>query len=66
VRLTVRDDGSGFLPEALPVPTATGGHGIAGMRERTERIGATFTLGSEPGRGTRLELVVSRSRRRRA
>jgi signal transduction histidine kinase len=35
-----------------------GHHGIAGMRERAERIGATFTIRSSAGKGTEVDLCV--------
>jgi len=52
VRLTVEDDGSGFDLEAA---AAKKDHwGVAGMRERANQIGASFTLESAPGRGTKI------------
>jgi len=47
--IEVRDDGSGFLPD---VDAQTLHYGIAGMRERIERLKGEFLLTSEPGRGT--------------
>jgi signal transduction histidine kinase len=47
VKVTVRDDGSGF--------SATGentGYGIRGMRERADRIAASIRIRSFPGHGT--------------
>jgi signal transduction histidine kinase len=58
VRLTVQDDGWGFDPQ---VGAAKQDHwGIRGMRERAESIGAIFMLDAAPGRGTKIEVVVSR------
>lgn len=55
VRLTITDDGKGFDPRAVP-----DGHlGLAGMRARAERIGATFACTSRPGAGTTIEVDVS-------
>jgi len=52
VRLTVEDDGIGFvLAEA-----SGGGFGLAGMRQRAERINGALTIDSAPGRGTRIVL----------
>ncbi|MEM6783888.1 MAG: two-component regulator propeller domain-containing protein [Bacteroidota bacterium] len=48
--LTVEDDGVGF---------ASGrrfGNGLGNMRERAEEVGATLTVESEPGAGTRVRL----------
>ena len=54
VHLTVEDDGVGFDPES----SSPGTLGLAGMRHRAERLGGTFTLQSEPGHGSRVEVVV--------
>ena len=54
--VVVRDDGKGFQPSK--------GHGkprnlgIASMRERTELLGGTLKIKSEPGRGTMITLDV--------
>jgi signal transduction histidine kinase len=49
----VTDDGTGFDAD-LPYP----GHlGLAGMRERTERVGGRFTVDSSPT-GTTVRLVL--------
>jgi len=55
VKLEVEDNGSGFN-SANPLPqNATGeGFGIAGMRERIELSGGTFTIQSAPGQATRV------------
>ena len=47
VKLTVRDDGDGFSPQA-----DTAGFGIRGMKRRADSIGASFRVRSSPGRGT--------------
>jgi len=56
VELIVEDDGDGFdVKEGM----AKQGHwGMAGMRERASHIGATFSVRSSPGAGTKVELVV--------
>jgi two-component system, NarL family, sensor histidine kinase UhpB len=51
--LTVRDDGRGLSPGALP-----SAHGIRGMRERAMLIGAQIGIASEPGRGTEITLSI--------
>ena len=53
VRLAVWDDGEGFDVSADP---AGGHHGLRGMRERAELIGARLELVSRPGGGTTLHL----------
>jgi signal transduction histidine kinase len=54
LRLVVADDGHGFDSEA----PRGGGFGIIGMRERAEALGGVFTLSSEPGAGTAIEVVL--------
>jgi two-component system sensor histidine kinase UhpB len=51
--LTVRDDGRGLSPGALP-----SAHGIRGMRERAMLIGAQLHIDSKPGRGTEIKLAI--------
>ena len=58
VRLVVEDDGVG-----LPRPAAEGspggdGFGLTGMRERASLLGGQMTLTSQPGQGTRVEVIV--------
>jgi signal transduction histidine kinase len=55
VRLEVRDDGAGFDPRKQ---NAAGGLGLAGMRERAARLGATLRVHSAPGAGTRVVVVA--------
>jgi signal transduction histidine kinase len=55
--LLVRDDGRGIDSSILQ--EGRDGHwGLSGMRERSQRIGATLKLLSRPGAGTEIELVV--------
>jgi signal transduction histidine kinase/ligand-binding sensor domain-containing protein len=55
--VTVRDNGCGIDPQLISAKPE--GHwGVPGMRERAERIGATFTLRSRLGAGTEIELHV--------
>jgi len=49
----VRDDGDGFSGELPPA-----GQGLKNIRKRTASIGAAFTLSSEPGVGTTLEVAL--------
>lgn len=53
LRVTISDDGRGFVPEYAEL-----GLGIIGMRERAEAHGGTLALRSAPGRGTTIELVL--------
>jgi signal transduction histidine kinase len=54
LRLVIEDNGAGFQPDAVG-----GEHfGLAGMSERAELIGATLSIRSTPGQGTRIELEM--------
>jgi signal transduction histidine kinase len=61
VRLIVEDDGTG-----LPAATGDDGHkgqkrhgfGLTGMRERTALLGGRMAVTSQPGQGTRIEVIV--------
>ncbi len=49
------DDGVGFSAEDVPDLSR---HGLRGMRERAELIGAEFQITSQPGRGTTIHIEV--------
>ena len=51
----VEDDGVGFDPYSV---SAEDHLGLFGMRERTEMIGGTLVIESEPGKGTTIMLEV--------
>jgi signal transduction histidine kinase len=51
--LEVRDDGTGFDIDDIPKPSR---HGLKGMRERAELIGADFQIISLPMEGTTVRL----------
>lgn len=57
VRLVVTDDGRGFDPGGVQ-PSARGGFGLPGIRERAEAMHATFEIARVTGGGTRLEVSV--------
>ena len=57
VRAEVEDDGRGFDPER-PEPSASGGLGLFGMRERAAYVGGTVHVDSRPGRGTRVLVEI--------
>jgi two-component system sensor histidine kinase UhpB len=52
VRLAITDDGDGFAPDPPP------GLGLTGMRERALLVGGALSVQSDPGCGTRVELVL--------
>jgi len=57
VRLVVSDDGKGFAPD-LVRPSAHGGLGLPGIKERAEAMHAALIVNSGSDGGTRLELDV--------
>lgn len=57
LRLMIRDDGRGIDQQKLDVGVP--GHwGLAGMRERAQRIGGRLDIWSRPGAGTEADLRV--------
>ncbi|CAM2890121.1 sensor histidine kinase [Prescottella defluvii] len=59
VTLDVRDDGVGFDPHATRVNgSANGGFGLAGMRQRVQRLTGRLDIESEPGGGTAISASV--------
>jgi signal transduction histidine kinase len=52
--LRITDDGAGFDTDG----TGDGRFGLVSMRERAESLGARFTVESEPGRGTCVEVAL--------
>jgi ligand-binding sensor domain-containing protein len=55
LRLSVRDDGTGFDENGA---SPDGHYGLVGMRERAAQIGAAFRLTSTPGRGTTVSVTM--------
>lgn len=53
--LEVRDDGAGFEPK---IAHLSGGYGISGMNERAAKIGASISIQSDPGKGTKVTVQV--------
>jgi signal transduction histidine kinase len=51
--IEVEDDGVGFVDD-IDRPIIARGLGLISVRERAARLGGTFNILSEPGRGTRL------------
>jgi signal transduction histidine kinase len=57
LRVRIRDDGKGMDP-ALVKQGRSGHYGLAGMRERADRIGGKLDVCSRPGGGTEIELSI--------
>lgn len=60
LRLRVRDNGKGIPLTVLQRRGCCGHWGLAGMRERAEKIGARFELWSQDGAGTEIEIFLPR------
>jgi signal transduction histidine kinase len=57
LKLTVQDDGQGFIiPDTLYPSTVEGHFGLVGMRERVDLIGGQWKLESAPGQGTAVRI----------
>lgn len=56
LHLSIVDDGVGFDPDSLG--PAAGRHGITGMRERATALGGELRIGSRPGEGTQVVVVL--------
>jgi signal transduction histidine kinase len=56
VRLTVSDNGAGFVPAAPPLSGS--GWGLTIMRMRAKMLGGAFHLRTAPGRGTVIHIAV--------
>lgn len=55
IELYVQDDGRGFDPQAAP---DRGGFGLLSMQQRCDRLGGRFTLCSQPGQGTCIQIQI--------
>jgi signal transduction histidine kinase len=53
VRITVRDDGIGFAPDAARKPQS---YGLLGVRERAHLLGGEARVTSTPGGGTKIDV----------
>jgi two-component system NarL family sensor kinase len=54
LRLLLEDDGRGFDPDAIP----EGHYGLIGINERVRLLHGRLDLQSNPGSGTRLEVIL--------
>ncbi len=60
VKLDVTDNGSGFeLPEVLGDFAGRGKLGLIGMHERARLLGGSFSVKSQPGRGTTVAVEMA-------
>ena len=65
IALTIQDNGVGFDARHL-LQNSESHPGLKIMRERAQRIGAQFTLASQPGAGTTVSMHLARAQRHAA
>jgi signal transduction histidine kinase len=58
IRLSVSDDGEGFVAGERSEEATSGGMGLKTMRERAEALRGAFDILSAPGRGTVIHVVA--------
>lgn len=63
VTLEIADNGRGFNPVDVGMEEESRGWGLINMRERAEVIGGSFSIESEKGRGTVVQVMVPRRKR---
>jgi two-component system NarL family sensor kinase len=54
IQLTISDDGQGFDPDQVP----PGHFGLVGLNERARLLAGSLRIGSQPGKGTKIEIAV--------
>ena len=60
LRLSITDDGQGFIPRETRPQPAGSGWGLTIMRERARLMGGSFQLDTELGAGTAIVVEISR------
>jgi signal transduction histidine kinase len=59
IEIRVEDDGAGFYPSQICRPTGKKSClGLFSIKQRIEYLGGTLNTDSEPGRGSRITLLV--------
>jgi signal transduction histidine kinase len=58
ITLGVVDDGSGFDTQIMSLDSRRPSLGLMGMEERAKEMGGRFYLQSEPGEGTKVEVII--------
>jgi signal transduction histidine kinase len=61
IQMEIRDDGRGFDPEAAFAKAREGHFGLQGIAERAEKIRASHTIESAPGKGTRIVIKLAKT-----
>ncbi|MBD2020740.1 GAF domain-containing protein [Leptolyngbya sp. FACHB-36] len=55
IQLQIQDDGQGFDPQ---LQRNSGGFGLMGMQQRSDRLGGAFAITSQLGKGTEVKVTV--------
>ena len=58
ITLLVEDDGCGFDTQIMSLDSRRPSLGLVGMEERAKEMGGSFNIQSQPGEGTRVEVVI--------
>jgi two-component system NarL family sensor kinase len=58
LHLVIQDDGQGFDPDTMAQTSSQGHFGLTGINERVKLLSGTICIQSEPGAGTRLDVLV--------
>lgn len=58
ILMVIEDDGQGFKPHRGTQADKASHLGLLGMRERAEMVGGTFSVASEAGKATRIEVML--------
>ena len=61
IAFVVKDNGMGFDPNEVKMPTAEPHWGLLSMQQRAASIGAVLSIDSTPGRGTQVSVKVRRN-----
>lgn len=54
LKMVIEDNGRGFSPESI-----TKGNGLKNIRKRAQEINGSVTIESQPGKGTRIDVLVN-------
>lgn len=58
VRLSVKDDGAGFIPEQVFDIAKEGHFGLQGIQARAQKMGAELQIASQPGQGALVAVTL--------
>ena len=62
IKLTITDDGKGFVPQRTSFLPTESGWGLTNTRERAELIGGSFRVHSVLGKGTTIKVEIKAAR----